>query len=151
MAVGVSFSELLSSRSFRFGKPGRTEKKTTSDPDILIIEDDYFVAQVMSSTCLALGLKSVIAESGNEAILLFEEFKNCLSYIIVDFDIPGIHSSRVVSHIRDSQLDFRIVLSSGHNIDRIESCFPMSEVDWFIPKPFSAQQLLESLSLCDVA
>lgn len=148
MAIDISFTELFSSQSIGFGKEQCTEnKRLNTDTLILIVEDDYFVAHVMGGTFSALGVKSVVAEDGTRAISLFEEYKNEVSCVIVDFDIPGAHSSRVVSHIREKKEDVRIVLSSGHNIARIEQCFPMSEIDWFISKPFNAQELLASLNI----
>lgn len=146
MVVSFSFPNPFSKQSTGFDGSECTAHNPPSSL-ILIVEDDPFVAQVMRGIFTSRGINSILATNGSDAISLFDQYKDVVSCVVIDFDIPGVHSSRVVSHIREISEQTRIVLSSGHCADRVEQSFPMSSVDWFICKPFNAEALVSCLEL----
>lgn len=138
-------SQILASLSIA-AKVDPTPQASNGTKRVLIVEDDPLVTEVITDILTSLGLSVITAQDGSEAIALFESMPQQIVCVILDFDIPGLHSSRVYSRFREINNQVKVLLSSGYPECEILPEFPFEQVDGFIPKPYDPQVLIEEIS-----
>lgn len=123
----------------------RSNSTMSSGTTVLIVEDDEFVREVLADIVSSFGFTVALAADGADAIDEYERAAEDIDCIILDYDIPGTHSSRVVSHIRGINSSVKILLSSGYPETHVSGSFPLESVDGFIPKPYNTIMLKSEL------
>ncbi len=123
----------------------RSNSTMSSGTTVLIVEDDEFVREVLADIVSSFGFTVALAADGADAIDEYERAADDIDCIILDYDIPGTHSSRVVSHIRGINSSVKILLSSGYPETHVSGSFPLESVDGFIPKPYNTIMLKSEL------
>lgn len=127
------------------GSRGRADSTIASGAMVLIVEDDEFVREVLADIVASFGFTVALAADGADAIEVYERAAEEIECVILDYDIPGTHSSRVVSHIRSINSGVKILLSSGYSESHVAGSFPLESVDGFIPKPYNTIMLRAEL------
>jgi len=112
---------------------------------VLVVEDDPMVAEVLFDLLSSLGYSVLSASDGNDAVSLYRAAHDDVDCIILDFDLPGLHSSRVLRRLLEIDRNVRVLLSSGYSQSDIRGAFPLDRVDAFIPKPFDPEMLISEL------
>ena len=125
--------------------PSSSSSTMTSGTTVLIVEDDEFVREVLADIVTSFGFTVALAADGADAIEVYERAADDIDCVILDYDIPGTHSSRVVSHIRGVNSSVKILLSSGYSETHVAGSFPLESVDGFIPKPYNTIMLKSEL------
>lgn len=113
---------------------------------ILVVEDDPLVTEVITDIISSMGVPVTTAQDGVEAVSILEHCAEDFFCIILDFDIPGLHSTRVYSRLKQINNDIKVLLSSGYPESHIGSDFPLSEIDGFIAKPYDPADLMTRLT-----
>lgn len=128
--------------------PGRdccTLLSGTSSQTILIVEDDPVVNEFLQEVLSSFGFQVLIAMDGEQGLSLFEAEKEGIFCVILDFGLPGMHASRVLSRMREINTQVKILLSSGYAPSDINEDISLDSVDGFIPKPYNSSFLLREL------
>ena len=113
---------------------------------VLVVEDDPLVTEVVSRLLSSSGIEVLAAADGNEAIAVFKANAERISCILLDFEIPGMHSARVLSVCQSLNADVAVLLASGYSLAQVSEDFPVSQVKGFISKPFDKAHLLGELT-----
>ena len=108
---------------------------------ILVIDDSKLTLKLICFILERNDFEIVTAEDGNEAIEKFDESKPDL--VIVDILLPFKSGLEVTHHIKSKSSKTPVVVLSGLGDEEytVEKAFE-SEVDDFVSKPFSPNELL---------
>lgn len=106
---------------------------------ILIVDDDSNIAELISLYLVKECFETTIAEDGEEALSLFDEFKPDL--VLLDIMLPGIDGYEVLRRLRAISNVAVIMLSAkGETFDKVLGLELGS--DDYIVKPFDSKEMV---------
>lgn len=139
--------ELLSDTAMDVLDASRAEKAgAAKGRQILVIEDDKSIVELIKEIVSLLGFDVIAAENADEAISEFEECSDSAACVILDYGIPGMDASRLLSRLREIDSGVKVVVSSGYSQSFIARDFPLDTVSAFIAKPYEPQLLVDALT-----
>lgn len=113
---------------------------------VLIVEDDESIANLLQINLDLIGLDSLIARDGDEAIQLFDS--SSILLVLLDLMLPGKDGWAVLDHIKTAgQGKVPVIITSAktQKADMAKG-FQMGVVD-YITKPFDPVNLTEKVKL----
>ncbi len=99
---------------------------------ILIVEDDFYFANILKDFARQRGYETIITASGKEAIQLASE--HVPSAILLDVQLPDLNGLSVLKQIKAHPILKKIPV-------HIMSAYDVQGQENFLPKPLSVQQL----------
>ncbi|HPJ34940.1 MAG TPA: PAS domain S-box protein [Spirochaetota bacterium] len=111
---------------------------------ILIMDDEYFIVEIISQMLEHMGYRTARASNGVDMLNLFNDYKDNpeLKCIILDLTIPGgMGGKETVAEIRKINSKIPVFASSGYSSDRIISNPEPYGFTDSIRKPFTANEL----------
>lgn len=106
---------------------------------VLIVEDDNGISDFINLELKHEGFETTIAETGLQALELFDSFKPDL--VLLDVMLPELSGLEVLQKIRKkSKVPVIMVTARGDTYDRIKGLD--LGADDYIPKPFEIEELL---------
>jgi len=117
--------------------------KSNNDKSILIVDDEYDVANLIKQSLQINGQK---VSAFTDPVMALEDFRvNCktCSVILSDIRMPGINGYELVKKVKEIDKQVKVVLMSAFEIQDKEfhNVLPDIKVDAFLQKPFSIQTL----------
>jgi CheY-like chemotaxis protein len=112
---------------------------------ILLVDDEAAIRKVTERTLLAFGYRTLTASDGAEAVALFAAHRDEIAAVVTDIAMPvmdGVAASRALRRLSPT---VKIVATSGLLDEGHRAKLTESGVKHFVPKPFSARALLETL------
>ncbi len=110
---------------------------------VLVIEDEEDIRELLSDYLPTLGIKVLTASNGEEGLKIYRENMDEISAVILDIHLPTISGFEVHKELRKLKSDLKILWISG--IAR-ELKIPLDENSVFLPKPFTIENLSNSLN-----
>lgn len=108
----------------------------TKSPTILVVDDEPFNVDLICQELDVLGVNTVTADSGREAIEILQE-RRC-DTMLLDIMMPGMSGYDVLQWLRDdgrlAELPV-IVISAVHDLESVVRCIEMGAED-YLTKPF---------------
>src|ERR1700759_1308366 len=94
-------------------------ERMSSQPKILIVEDDRKLSSAMASGIESAGYEVHVASSGEEGFYLLHRLVPDL--LLLDLTLPHRNGLEVLQQIREEGLDVRVLILTSHNTveDRI--------------------------------
>jgi len=121
---------------------------TTNDPierhgatRLLVVDDEDFVRDLLREILESEGCEVVLAESGNQALQLFEE--NQFDAVFTDVGMPGMSGWELAQAIRQQNQTIPIAVITGWGEAVGSNEQKAAGVDWVIAKPFTADRIIE--------
>jgi two-component system, cell cycle sensor histidine kinase and response regulator CckA len=115
-------------------------------PTVLVVDDEEPIRRVARRILEGKGYRVTEAGNGLDAIALLQAGAP-LDLLIADFDMPELRGDEMVSRIRATRPDLRVLYVTGQ-IDRLMGeRRALGDGEAFLDKPFSAAGLLEAVSL----
>ena len=108
---------------------------------VLLVEDQPAVAATAQEMLEALGYRVHVAESGREALDLFEKHKQSVDLIILDMIMPGLSGSETYDSVKKIDPNVKVILSSGYSIEGQAAEILEKGCNAFIQKPFTINEL----------
>jgi len=112
---------------------------------ILVVDDEDMVREVCVEILKFLGLETLSACDGNEAIRIFSKHSSEISGIILDLTMPGMNGAEAFEEIRKINPDVRVVIASGYSHESVPKSMAGSHNTAFIQKPFVVDNLKAAL------
>ena len=112
---------------------------------ILIVDDEYLILFALQLGLQELGHEVLTASDGNEALALYSKHKDRIKYIVTDWTMPQMSGKDFVTALRADNPYLKIIITSGHFIDPQSLGEADSSLNYFLPKPFRAQALIDLL------
>jgi len=85
------------------------------------------------------------AESGVDALRVFEEVDGKIDLIVSDVIMPEMDGPTMLTELRKKGLTAKIIFVSGYADDAFAKNLPEGQEFIFLPKPFSLKQLVETV------
>ena len=112
---------------------------------ILLVDDEKTVLEVGVLLLEKLGYRVIQADSGKQAVKLFEKNRDDIDLVIVDIIMPEMGGGEVFDRIRQIEPDVNVLLSSGYSINGQAREILDRGGRGFIQKPFTLQQLSQKI------
>ncbi|MCP4748844.1 MAG: PAS domain S-box protein [Desulfobacteraceae bacterium] len=103
---------------------------------ILLVDDDESVARISRHILEKHGYRVFLAGTGNEAVELYNEYKNQIDLVILDMILPDINGDQVYKKLIQLTPNLRVLLTSGYNVNKQISMLLEKGCSGFIQKPF---------------
>jgi two-component system cell cycle sensor histidine kinase/response regulator CckA len=126
-------------------------KKTKPAPlhphHVLLIDDEAVVREIGCEMLENLGFQCIPAESGEEGIQLYKEYKDTIVLVVLDIEMPGISGDKVYDVLKAMSPDLKILLISGYAKNYLEVKYFKRKLNpsIFMSKPFQLHQLSQKL------
>ncbi len=113
---------------------------------VLLVDDEEHIAEVGQELLEALGYKTYVARSGQEAIELFREYKDSIDIVLLDMVMPKMNGQEVFKRLKEIDSEVKVLLSSGYSLDGEAQELMDLGCAGFIQKPFRLQDLTKVLA-----
>lgn len=133
-------SALSSASSHIDAEPPRRSAAT-----ILIVEDEHRVRILVKMVLEAQGYRILVAEDGEEAVRLAQEYAGPIHLLLTDIVMPGMNGREVYQAISREREDIKVAYMSGYTDGVILECGIHKAGVTFLQKPFGPLDLLASI------
>ena len=113
---------------------------------LLLVDDEAMILQMTKATLEANGYRVLTAQNGIEAIAIFSEHYREISAILLDMMMPKMDGLETLDRILRIAPRVKIVACSGLRTSQREREVVERGATAFLPKPYSDDQLLQTLS-----
>ncbi len=122
--------------------PGwQTENRS---PRILIVDDDYEIAEPVKFALQKLGYEVTHVPDGNQGVAAISTVNPDL--MVLDMMMPGRSGFLVLEHLRSSKrTGVRVIMVTGNEGERHQTYARMLGADDYIHKPFAMDRLVQSV------
>jgi signal transduction histidine kinase len=111
---------------------------------ILLVEDESSVRATTDRILSRAGYHVLSAANAAEASALFDVHAQSIDLLLTDVIMPGMHGPELAARLAASRPDLPVVFVSGHS-DSLPALQAVSSRAAFVPKPFTAAQLIQAL------
>lgn len=126
----------------------RPRNESTPAPEgqgelILVVDDEKQLREMTGRTLQTFGYEVLLAEDGPEALARFAEHPRAIAVVILDMMMPVLDGIATAKALKRMNPRVRIIGSSGLPEQRK---LGESQFQGFLPKPYTADQLLQLLA-----
>ncbi|HYF39669.1 MAG TPA: response regulator, partial [Gemmatimonadales bacterium] len=143
---GTTFTVLLpvqreNYRTERVSGHAAVERETTGAGTILVADDEEGVRSLVQVVLEEAGYDVELVEDGGRAIERLRTLGDRVRLILLDLTMPILGGAEAATQLRQIQPDVPIIAMSGYGDIEVLQRFSETEVDDFLPKPFTPEQL----------
>lgn len=148
MGAGTQFRIYFPSCDASPTAADETQSKATQKGQnelVLVVDDEDSVRRVTRQLLERNGYRVLEANEGAGGIALFAEHQQEISLVLLDFLMPGMNGQQFLQALREADATAKVIVFSGH---LLEGGLPeglSSQVQAFIPKPFTSATLLQTV------
>jgi len=115
---------------------------------ILLVEDEEDVRELVTEILETLNYRIVVAQSGAEALELWQEHDGQFDLLLSDVVMPGgMNGHELAQQFRKRKPDLRVILSSGYSPETIGAIADEPDIA-FLAKPYPPQDLARLVRKC---
>ncbi len=150
------YSEIGQGTEFQVYLPaiGATAMQENSDLElpfgqgelILVVDDETAIREVTKASLEIYNYKAITACDGREAIALYTEHQAEISVVLTDMMMPVMDGPTTIRTLKQINPDVKVIAISGLSSSDKLAAAASSGVTNFLAKPFSAKELLQTLS-----
>lgn len=107
---------------------------------ILIIEDDAAITRVLQRGLNAHGHQVIIADTGEEGVLLATE--EAVDLVLLDLSLPGLNGHQVLQRIRTKHIRLPVIVLTARDDLKNKVNALHNGADDYLTKPFAFEELL---------
>ncbi len=113
---------------------------------VLLVDDEAFVLQMTAHVLEGSGYRVITARDGAAAITTFLRHRDEISVVLLDMMMPGLDGLQTIDQLRRLDPGVIIVACSGLRTSQRETEVLERGAKAFLPKPYSEEELLQTLS-----
>ncbi len=113
---------------------------------ILVVDDESAIREVTKASLEIYNYKAITASDGREAIALYTEHQAEISVVLTDMMMPVMDGPTTIRTLKQINPDVKVIAISGLSSSDKLAAASSSGVTNFLAKPFSAKELLQTLS-----
>jgi two-component system cell cycle sensor histidine kinase/response regulator CckA len=121
--------------------PSANRKRGT----VLLVEDEAAVREAAKRMLRKYGFSVIEAKNGLDAIDLWGANSRSVDVVLTDVVMPSMGGADLVRSLRETRPDLRVVFMSGYTQGTLEIAAVDEAATRFLPKPFTADQLVGTL------
>ena len=127
----------------------KVQMETVPPPEgtqtILIVDDEKMILDVSRDILESLGYTIITADSGMEAIRLYQEKMRDIDLVILDMIMPKMGGAQLYNKLKELNPNIKALLSSGYSIEGQAQKIIARGCDGFIKKPYTIPKLSETI------
>ncbi|RCJ16796.1 hybrid sensor histidine kinase/response regulator [Nostoc sp. ATCC 43529] len=150
------YSEVGKGSQFQVYLPAQDATETTEEQNqelppgqgelILVVDDEAAIRDVTKTSLESHNYKAITASDGIEAIALYAEHRDKISLVLTDMLMPSMDGLTTIRTLRKINPDVKIIAVSGlSSVDKVDAAYDIG-IKAFLPKPYTANQLLQTIS-----
>ena len=112
---------------------------------VLVVEDEAVIRELTVRMLGSLGYRVHDASGGDAAMAFLRQEENQVDLVLTDVVMPGLSGARFLQELQGWDAELPVILMSGHAEDRLSSVDWKSMTAGFLRKPFSMDELAESV------
>jgi len=112
---------------------------------ILVVDDEPSIRDITSTSLEQHNYQAMTANDGIEAVALYAQHKNQISAAIVDMMMPNMDGTTTIKTLHRMNPSLRMIAVSGLATSEQNINDKSSKYTAFLPKPYTAQELLTAL------
>jgi DNA-binding NtrC family response regulator len=112
---------------------------------ILMADDEELMREVLSLMIEENGCEVIAAIDGQHAVELFNQNRERVSCVVLDFSMPGLNGFEAFKQIKATGVDVPVVIMSGLKIAPEMQEFVNTREIEFIGKPFREEDFITTL------
>lgn len=113
---------------------------------ILVVDDEDAIRDVTKTSLEIHNYKAITASDGIEAIALYAEYREQISIVLTDMVMPSMDGMTTIRTLQKINPAVKIIAVSGLASSEKVSAISDIGVKAFLSKPFTAKQLLQTIS-----
>ncbi len=113
----------------------------TGKGTILLVEDEVPVRMFGSRALKNKGYNVLEAEHGEEALSIIDQKGEDIDLIVTDVMMPGVTGPEMVEEVLKKYPDIKVIFISGYGEDAFIKSYGSEREFFFLPKPFTLNQL----------
>jgi two-component system, cell cycle sensor histidine kinase and response regulator CckA len=110
---------------------------------VLVVEDEEGIRRIVKRVLERNGYEVIVADSPPMAVELAERFSGRIDVLLTDVVMPQLSGPEVAARVRLSHPETRVLYMSGYTDDVMAEHGIVTEVQDYLPKPFTAEDLLQ--------
>ncbi|MFH7026633.1 MAG: PAS domain S-box protein [Heteroscytonema crispum UTEX LB 1556] len=114
---------------------------------ILVVDDEASIREITKATLENHNYKAIAASDGIEAVAMYAQNQDKISAAIVDMMMPNMDGATTISTLHKMNPQLPIIAVSGLATGEQVSINKGSKNAAFLPKPYTAQELLKTLQI----
>lgn len=118
-------------------------KDLTGTATILLVDDEDAVRTFSARALSNKGYKVLEAANGAEALEILEDYDGPLELLVTDVIMPEVDGPELARQVLEARPTLPVIFVSGFTEERFKEEF--GENAFFLPKPFTLQQLAEKV------
>jgi two-component system, cell cycle sensor histidine kinase and response regulator CckA len=135
-----SIIDIIEEEDYEIKTQIRSGKET-----ILLVDDEEIVLDLGTSTLQAYGYKVLAAKDGKEAMEIFNQQKDNINLVLLDYAMPKMNGAEVIHEVKKINPKQKIILMSGYISELQVISDTINMVDTFIQKPYEPDFLLQAV------
>ena len=112
-------------------------------PVILIIDGEPSLCNLVRLVVQGRGYQTLVASDGVKALAVFQQHQHEIAAVIIDLMMPGLDGPAVIRALREKVPTLPILPTSG--VPAARAMLDGLSLRYFLPKPFTASLLIETL------
>ncbi len=112
---------------------------------VLLVDDEPLVLELGEQMLGMLGFDVLTASDGQEALRVFDTYRDGIRMAVVDINMPRMGGRETVVHLHAKDASLPILISSGYTESQAREKLGDVSVTGFIKKPFRMDQLHEKV------
>jgi len=113
---------------------------------ILVVDDQHEILTFIQAALRRLGYTVVLAQSGDEAIEIFEKLQLQIDLLLTDVVMPGMSGPMLVDRLLAMQPSLPVLFMSGYDDRQVVQRYVLKEGFALLKKPFTMEGLSQKLN-----
>ena len=109
---------------------------------ILVVEDERDLREIITRTLIRHGYRVFQAVDGNNAIQIWNEYRNDIDLVFTDVIMPGgINGREMAERFLKQKPELKVIYSTGYSADALGKDFRLDLDLNYLPKPYMPEDL----------
>ncbi len=112
---------------------------------VLVVDDEEMIRSTNREMLEELGLRVLIAESGEDACRIFEDRRREISLVMLDVAMPGMDGIQTLEKLRNIDRRVQVLFATAYDRDTLSRELGTDDVPALLKKPYTLKDLSMAL------
>jgi DNA-binding NtrC family response regulator len=116
---------------------------------IMVVEDERDLREIITRTLNLNGYRVFQAVDGQNALVIWEQYKNEIDLVFTDIIMPGgLNGRELADRLWLEKPELKVIFSSGYGADALGKNFKLDPKLNYLQKPYLPQTLSRTIRRC---
>ena len=112
---------------------------------ILVVDDEPPARRVTREMLESLGFSVITAQSGKDAVCLYEEQQKIIDLVILDLTMPEMNGVETLKMLKKINSRINVIVMTGYSEETLRLSFSEYNIQGFLIKPFNYDELISAV------